>query len=37
MIDAVIFDKDGTLFDFRSSWGAWTRNLMAELITAGGR
>jgi phosphoglycolate phosphatase len=35
MIDAVIFDKDGTLFDFRSSWGAWTRNLMAELITAG--
>lgn len=31
MIDAVIFDKDGTLFDFRASWGAWTRNLLAEL------
>lgn len=31
MIKAVIFDKDGTLFDFRASWGAWTRNLLAEL------
>jgi phosphoglycolate phosphatase len=31
MIDAVIFDKDGTLFDFRASWGAWTQSLLAEL------
>jgi phosphoglycolate phosphatase len=31
MIDAVIFDKDGTLFDFRASWGAWTASLLAEL------
>ena len=31
MIDAVIFDKDGTLFDFRASWGAWTESLLAEL------
>ena len=31
MIEAVIFDKDGTLFDFRASWGAWTQNLLAEL------
>lgn len=30
-IKAVIFDKDGTLFDFRQSWGAWTRALLAEL------
>lgn len=37
MIDAVIFDKDGTLFDFRLSWGAWTRNLLAELGDADGR
>ena len=31
MIDAVIFDKDGTLFDFRSSWGGWVENLIAGL------
>jgi phosphoglycolate phosphatase len=30
-IKAVIFDKDGTLFDFRQSWGAWTKTLLAEL------
>ena len=35
MIDAVIFDKDGTLFDFRASWGAWTDSLMAELVAGG--
>ena len=33
MIDAVIFDKDGTLFDFRSSWGGWAENLIAELAS----
>ena len=31
MLDAVIFDKDGTLFDFRLSWGAFTENLLAEV------
>lgn len=31
MIDGVIFDKDGTLFDFRASWSGWTRNLLKEL------
>ena len=31
MLDAVIFDKDGTLFDFRRSWGAFTQSLLAEL------
>ena len=31
MVDAVIFDKDGTLFDFRSSWAAWADNLIAGL------
>ncbi len=31
MIDGLIFDKDGTLFDFRASWGAWTESLLAEL------
>ncbi len=33
MIDALIFDKDGTLFDFRSSWSVWAENLIAELAT----
>ncbi len=31
MIRAAIFDKDGTLFDFRASWGAWTRSVIAAL------
>ncbi len=31
MLDAVIFDKDGTLFDFRASWGAWTQSVLAEF------
>lgn len=31
MIDAVIFDKDGTLFDFRASWGGWATGLLAAL------
>lgn len=31
MIKAVIFDKDGTLFDFRQSWGAWTLALLDRL------
>lgn len=31
MIDGVIFDKDGTLFDFRASWGAWAAQLVAVL------
>lgn len=35
MIDAVIFDKDGTLFDFRASWGAWTEALIARLAGFG--
>ena len=31
MIEAILFDKDGTLFDFRKSWGAWAASLLAEL------
>lgn len=31
MIRAVIFDKDGTLFDFRKSWGAWCRAVLQHL------
>lgn len=30
-IEAVLFDKDGTLFDFQRSWGAWARELIIDL------
>lgn len=35
MIRAVIFDKDGTLFDFRASWGGWTEGLIDRLAVHG--
>mgnify|MGYP005856905541 CR=1 FL=1 len=31
MIDGVLFDKDGTLFDFRRSWGGWARTLIGQI------
>lgn len=31
MIDGVIFDKDGTLFDFRRSWGGWAQTLLNRM------
>lgn len=34
MITAIIFDKDGTLFDFTASWGAWTRGFLDEIATS---
>lgn len=30
-IRAILFDKDGTLFDFQATWGAWAQSLLAEL------
>ncbi len=30
-IRGVIFDKDGTLFDFHASWGEWAGALITEL------
>lgn len=36
MIDGVIFDKDGTLFDFRQSWGGWTARLVRQIATERG-
>jgi phosphoglycolate phosphatase len=30
MIKGVIFDKDGTLFDFNATWGAWSRRMLAS-------
>lgn len=30
-IQAILFDKDGTLFDFRQSWGGWTETMLRRL------
>ncbi len=30
-VHGLLFDKDGTLFDFRTTWGGWTRRLLTEL------
>lgn len=30
-IRAILFDKDGTLFDFQRSWGAWAGRIIADL------
>lgn len=30
-ITAILFDKDGTLFDFHASWGAWARDQLEDL------
>jgi phosphoglycolate phosphatase len=31
VIAGIVFDKDGTLFDFRSSWGRWCARLLGAL------
>lgn len=36
MIDGIVFDKDGTLFDFRKSWGRWTANLLRAVTSDAG-
>ncbi|GHG91384.1 HAD family hydrolase [Pseudodonghicola xiamenensis] len=33
-IDAILFDKDGTLFDFGATWNVWSRRVIDDL--AGG-
>ena len=30
-IDGIIFDKDGTLFDFRATWDVWALGVIDEL------
>lgn len=30
-IRAILFDKDGTLFDFQATWGGWAARMIAEL------
>jgi phosphoglycolate phosphatase len=29
-IDGIVFDKDGTLFDFQATWGLWTEGFIEE-------
>lgn len=29
-IEGIVFDKDGTLFDFDATWGAWTRIMLEK-------
>ncbi|MBN8633049.1 MAG: HAD family hydrolase [Rhodobacterales bacterium] len=31
MIDGLLFDKDGTLFDFRLSWGRWAAGFLQRI------
>lgn len=31
MIDGLLFDKDGTLFDFRVSWGRWAQGFLTGI------
>jgi len=31
MIDGLLFDKDGTLFDFRVSWGRWAQAFLTRI------
>ncbi len=33
-IEGIIFDKDGTLFDFHTTWSDWTRSLLGILAEA---
>jgi phosphoglycolate phosphatase len=30
-VDGIIFDKDGTLFDFRATWDVWALGVITEL------
>ncbi|MFK7938817.1 MAG: HAD family hydrolase [Roseovarius sp.] len=31
LVKALLFDKDGTLFDFQATWGAWAGQLITDL------
>jgi phosphoglycolate phosphatase len=31
MLDGLLFDKDGTLFDFRLSWGRWAQSFLGSI------
>ncbi|MBZ8117178.1 HAD family hydrolase [Roseovarius sp. LXJ103] len=33
-IEGIVFDKDGTLFDFHTTWNVWTSDLIQSLADA---
>ncbi len=33
-VDGILFDKDGTLFDFGSTWNTWAARVIPECISA---
>jgi phosphoglycolate phosphatase len=35
MIKGLVFDKDGTLFDFRRSWGGWADGFLRQIADNG--
>ena len=35
-IEGIVFDKDGTLFDFHTTWNVWTSDLIQSLAKAHG-
>ena len=35
-IEGIVFDKDGTLFDFNTTWSTWTRDLLYDLARTHG-
>ena len=32
-VDGLLFDKDGTLFDFRATWNVWSAQLIRDFIS----
>ncbi|MBL4807527.1 MAG: HAD family hydrolase [Rhodobacteraceae bacterium] len=36
-IDGILFDKDGTLFDFQTSWGPWFARMLRDLVKDEGK
>ena len=28
----ILFDKDGTLFDFHQTWGNWSKTFLLDLV-----
>ncbi|MGD9862342.1 MAG: HAD family hydrolase [Pseudodonghicola sp.] len=35
-VDAILFDKDGTLFDFGATWNVWARRVIEDLAEGDG-